>query len=261
MGSGNFERTYYGSLSAEAAYRDLCDDARAEYGHSTTNGTIATTEGVIVVDSPPLTLAQARAVANPRLDHLQKWEPCEALPLVKETAAQWAPLPPQDVTLTLSGADYNDYEKVRRALAKALKVTPEQVERFRVLDPNTYCPRMTVEARVQAEAPGEKTETRYFVMTDRIQTVPPWESGHPSQAAARAALDKVLRYDGHYGVPPVEVEIIGVTRRASGAPLVKATVSARKITATFTVSLGRLVSEATAGTKHAGWYFYGWVAS
>lgn len=261
MGSTNFEKVHYRPVSAQEAYSLLCEEAADEDGHSGYSGTIATTQGVRVHSVVPVTLAQARKAAEPRLDHLNKWDVCEAIALVHEEPARYVGDGEREVTLTLSGEDFNDPQKVTALLAKTLKVKPEQIERFTSSDPKTYRNRVAAEPRVEAEVPKEKTETRFFILSMERPQMPRWENGHPSQAAARAALPSMLGADFGGSLLPATYEIIGITRRVSGDPLVKAVVSAKKVTVTYTVSLRKKVSDAVVGTERAGWYFYGWAAS
>lgn len=75
MGAHNFEDYGYGK-TAEEAHRELCDQARFEYGHNPYNGTISTTSGCVHI--PPkegenhLAWTQ-RVLDDPRV---QKWENC-----------------------------------------------------------------------------------------------------------------------------------------------------------------------------------------
>ena len=264
MGASSFYDIYRGSATAQEAYAQLVSQAREEHGWDPYNGTISTTGGVSPVPVQPMTVAQAEELAETRIDKLNKWEACEAIPLVAETPPEYEKLPDMEAQLTLTGAVYNDIDLLKTAARQSLKL-PKGVEITDCvvkIERGSFIRLATVEKRVVVEVPKEGTETRYFILTgvgkirgDQLD----WDKGYPTQAAARAALDTVLRYDFR-GIPDVEAEIIGVTRRVSGAPLVKATVSAKKITGTFVVSTRRLIKPATYGTERAGFYFYGWAA-
>lgn len=249
-----------GPVTAEQAYSTLCEEALHEHGHDGYNGTISTTSGVHVVTQTPQTREQASKIMGERIEGLHKWDACEAIPLVEETQDEWEDAGQKEVTLTLSGADYADPAKVKAALAKALKTKVEQVGGYRVARSQDFRRRMQVEPKVTAAAPKEKAETRYFILTGDGR-LPAWEDGHPSQAEARKALPQALRLGFGDDVPPVDVEVISMTRRISGASLVTARVEAKKVTATFTVDLRTLVKRGKVGTKQAGWVFYGWAAS
>lgn len=270
MGAHNFADYYLwdasdrwndrpGPATAEEAYRTLCSEAQYEHGHDGYNGTIATTAGVHVVTTTPQTREQASRLMDERLDNLNKWDVCEAIPLVEQSQDEWKIDGKHEVTLTFSGENYADPEKVKAALAKALKVKVEQIAEYTTRGQD-YRPRVQVETKVTAEAPKEKTETRFFLLTGDGR-MPRWEDGHPSQAEARKALPGVLRHGYGDDVPPVDVEIISMTRRVTGEPLVKARVEAKKVTATLTVTLRTLVKRGKVGTKQVGWVFYGWAAS
>lgn len=263
MGSHSFEKVTYTTTSVNEAYRRVCDDARHEDGHSGYSGTIATTSGVRVAAANPMTLAQARALASARIDSLSKWDVCEAIALVAETPAEYEALGERQVEVTVTGATYNDPAALKVAIAKALKVKVEAIASAHLAHDRTEQPHramLSFVPKVTAVAAKAKTETRFFIVNPAEQRMPRWEDGHPTQAAARAALPTILRY--RWGnIAPVEVEIISMTRRVTGEPLVAATVEAKTVTATFTVALQRLTKKATAGTTQAGWMFYGWAAS
>lgn len=261
MGSHNFENVVYTTDTAQQAYRDLCDKSAYEDGHSGYSGTIATTEGVRALDVAPMTLAQAQALSETRIDGLSKWDVCEAIPLVAETPAEYERLGTQQVTVTVTGEVYNDRAARHAAIAKALKVKVENIAHARVaFDRDAGRHLVTTTTKVTATAVKEKTETRFFLIPATNQRMPGWETGHPTQAAARAALSTVLRNQIDT-IPAVECEIVAITRRVTGEPLVAATVEAKTVTATFDVALQRLTKKATAGTTRAGWMFYGWAAS
>jgi hypothetical protein len=52
-----------------------------------------------------------------------------------------------------------------------------------------------------------------------------------------------------------------MTRRVSGEPLVKATVSVKSAEVIYAVHTRRLVTKGSTGTTAAGWYIYDWAAS
>lgn len=260
MGSHTFSNVVYTTATAQQTYRTLCDEAAYARGHDGYNGTIGTTDGVRVLSVAPMTLAQAQALSTTRIDALSKWDACEAIPLVAETPAEYESLGTQQVTVTVSGAVYNDPAALRTAITKALKVKAEAVDTVQVsLDRATRVPVLSAAAKVTATAAKAKTETRFFIITSDDQRMPSWEHGHPTQSAARAALDTVLRTSMRTRAP-VECEVISMTRRVTGEPLIAATVEAKTVTATFDVSLRRVTKKATTGTVHAGWMFFGWAA-
>lgn len=261
MGAHTFDNTHYGDMTAAQAYRALVDEALYAEGHGPYNGTISTTGGFRVAQSTPVTLAEAVRIGEKRIDNLRKWEACEAIPLVAETPTEYSESETGTVELNVTGDVYNDSKKLDAYLRKALGLkTIDTIDGMYNVRPGSVDRTTTVEVGVKAEAPKEKAVTRYFVLTPHAG-MPAWENGFATQAEARASLKNgVLRY-GFNGIPDVDVEIIGITRRESGAPLVKGTVSAKKVTGTLTVRYRRRVKAGRAGTKLAGWYFYGWAAS
>lgn len=261
MGAHTFDNTYYGDASADQAYRALVEEALYDEGHDPYNGTISTTGGFRVVQSSPVTLAEAMRISDERIEKLRKWGECEAVPLVAETPAEYSESETGTVELNVTGDVYNDSKKLDAYLRKALGLkTFDTIDGWSNVRPGSTDRTTKVEVGVKAEAPKEKAVTRYFVLKPNAG-MPAWENGFATQAEARASLKNgVLRY-GFNDVPDVGVEIIGITRRESGAPLVKGTVSAKRITGTLTVRYRRRVKAGRAGTARAGWYFYGWAAS
>lgn len=261
MGSHTFNDTYYGNVTADRAYKTLVEESLYESGHDGYNGTISTTGGFRVVQSDPVTLAEAEQISSKRIRNLHKWGECEAVPLVAETPAEYGESETGTVELNMTGDLYNDTKKLHEYLRKALGLkTVDSIDGWSNVRPGSMDRTTKVEVGVKAEAPKEKAVTRYFVLTPN-GGMPAWEKGYATQAEARASLKSgVLRY-GFDGVPDVDVEIVGITRRESGAPLVKGTVSAKKVTGTLTVRYRRRVKAGTAGKTRAGWYFYGWAAS
>lgn len=262
VGAHNFETVLYTTEDAETTYRQAYDDALVEFGTDPYNGGISTTEGCICVRGvEPMTLQQAREYSGARLDNLSKWGPCEALPLVHEEAAEYESAGEREVSVTVSGEVFNDHAGLRKALAERLEIRPDSIRNWRpVWDPSTLHSKITVTPKVDASAPKEAAEKKFFVVDAGVASMPRWEDGYPTQAAARAALKGELR---HYfgGVPTRSVEIIGITRRVSGRPLVAASIAPKTVQATLTVRLQRKVKDAVVGTTRAGWYFYGWAAS
>lgn len=252
MGANTFEDMTFETTDPQKAYDRLVEQAEYEFGHEPYSGTIATTGGFRVVPGhKAMTQEQAGKLIEKRIDNLQKWGPCEALPLVEETPAQWEALGRRTVTLTLTRKQLSDRAFIYRQAAAQLGVTQEEVN---------YCAQTGVKVlktKVQARAGQGARETRYFAVAaaDGVR-MPRWESGHPTQAAARAALSGLAT-----GADPRAVEVVALTRRTGGAPLVSAEVSLAKVEVTLSVSLQRKVKDAVVGTEHAGWVFYGWAAS
>ena len=259
MGSHTFDNTYYGDVTADQAYKALVEEALYDEGHDPYNGTISTTEGFRVVQTTPVTLAEAERISNERIENLHKWGECEAIPLVAETPAEYGESETGTVELNVTGDVYNDSKKLDACLRKVLGLKAvDSIDGWSNVRPWDTNRTTKVEVGVKAEAPKEKAVTRYFVLPHR--GMPAWEEGFATQAEARASLKTgVLRY-GFNSIPDVDVEIIGITRRESGAPLVKGTVFAKKVTGTLTVRYRRRVKAGTAGKTRAGWYFYGWAA-
>jgi len=251
MGSTGFFEEYRGDLSAEDAYSELWDEARAEYGHDAYNGSISTTTGVVVVKSSPLSMADARALADTRFDNLTKWGPCEAIPLAVETRERWVSLPGYISVNFVSAADLTQ-DEMRAQIAKAAGVPADEVARW-------SAEATPVKTIVKTVAPKGPTETRYFVTVGGSSDFG-WDFGYPSQAEARAALDVALRH-ASTSHPAVTGEVVAMTRRASGEPLVTGTATTARYQQSVSVSLRRCETRGTLDvTRRGGWLFYGFAA-
>lgn len=259
MGAHTFSNTYYGDVTAKQAYAALVEEALHTEGHDPYNGTISTTGGFRVVRDNPVSHAEATRIDAERIMSLTKWGECEAVPLLEETPAKYSDTVSATVEVSVTGDVYNDTKRFQAYLRKTLSLkATDMIEGWSAVRAGEHRSIEVVE-RVKAEVPKEKAVTRYFIVKEG-GGLPEWEHGHASQALARAALKSGILGGGNYRIPDENVEIIGITRRESGAPLVKATVSAKKITGTFLVRYRRCVEAAKVGTKQAGWYFYGWAA-
>lgn len=262
MGAHTFYNEYYGTLSVRDAYNDLVQEALHESGHDPYNGTISTTSGVKLVGVEPMTLEKANKLAGERIMNLSKWEHCEAIPLVQEQSPTFSAAEKETVEISVSGTVFNDAKLLHAELHRLLKLKPgDVIDGWSNVAPDFRTRTTKVERGSKTEATKEKAVTKYFVLTSRDHgKLPAWEDGYATQAQARAAISNHLYYEFN-GVPAVDAEVIGITRRESGAPLVKGTAFAKKVTGPLTVRFRRMVNKGSVGKDQAGYLFYGWAAS
>lgn len=297
MGASNFDTTVYTSKSMRDAYADAVEQARYEFGAEPYNGTISTTNGVIAspLSSTPVREDQIDWEAiSKRLDHLRKWENCEALPIKAVQPAQYREVGVIEVETRLPSAlfekdvDYGErhaefqkafLREVRKALkaGKALHllhstlgrnantVTAGKVD-LPALDVHQVS--ATPEAhgyRTSTQATAGKTKTRYFILKEGQREMPRWESGFASQAEARARLPKTPSNAPRFSTSSREVyEVISMSRRASGEALVTHEVTLGQRGKTVPVRLKGRLEQCTQKAKvtgETGWLFYGWAAS
>ena len=275
-----------------AAYRHLVE--RSDYldGHDSYSGGFNTTSGVRAVRLAPVTVDEAERIAHGaydsctgkstpgRIDNLSKWEHVEAIPVVRTIEATYGPAVEQNVTLTFTAAQATDPAKITAAVRKAVGAKKGDTVEFRIATKKTpgyswQAALHKVATKVKAVTGKEKIVTRYFVVTEgalsrvhgdaggkQFASSGTWESGFDSVAKAREALSGVGVKVGHqYEYQTTEVEVVGLTRRAEGSPILTATVEAKSVEVTYSVTVRPLVKAAKHGTEHAGWYIYGWAAS
>jgi hypothetical protein len=101
-----------------------------------------------------------------------------------------------------------------------------------------------------------KPETRYILV--RGQRHDTWETGFPTQAAARAAaVDMVNSEKKHFN--PESIEIVSVTKRAKDVPLVLVYRKVLKTLATIEVRIVKTPPRSNA--QPDGWLLFGWASS
>lgn len=294
MGASNFDLIVYGKKSMQDAYQEAYDEALYMDGHDGYNGTISTTEGVwpSPISSIPVREDQIDHEAiSVRLEYLNKWGHCEALPIREVIPARHDYLGVIEVEARMPSALFErsaDHaerraetqrvflREVRKALkagnsipfmydflgrtSHALKAADVDLSALEV-DRVVATPEKAAQ-RASTRATAGKVETRYFILREGQQEIPRWESGHSSQAEARAHLPKSLR--DPYRVTNEAYEVISMSRRASGEGLVAHEVSLSGRGKTVPVRLKGALSVRTAKAKvtgRTGWYFYGWAAS
>ncbi|KZF17787.1 hypothetical protein [Rhodococcus sp. EPR-134] len=253
MGGHDFHEVVYTNSDVEAVYEDLCAEAVLEYGNNGYNGTISTTRGVNPVRVPPMSLAAAFTLASDRVDGLDKWNACEAIPLLEERQPVYENDGRVTVSLQVPWSVYSDHDAMRSALGKKLGRSADEVADWFLIARET-----TVTRRAKITATSGPRETRHFVVSSNQNQLPAWALGHRTQAAAREALKGI---GANLLAETVELEVISITRRVDGQPLVKATLTAKDVNAKASVSLQRKTCDGFLGTKQAGWLFYGWAAS
>lgn len=294
MGASNFDQVVYTTKSMKDAYAEACEEATYMDGHSGSNGTISTTSGV---QASPLSTAPVREdevdweALSRRGQRLKPRGVCEALPIKEVHAPQYREVGVVEVeTRMLSalferGADHGQRRaEVEKAFLREVRKTLKAGEPLRPLHPtlgrtaNTVTAEdvslsslraHTVIARPEAEAQrastrttSGKVETRYFILREGQQEMPRWDDGLPSQAEARARLPKGLSDPSR--ASRERFEVVSMSRRVSGEPLLFHEVSLAGRGKTVSVRLkGRLMEQTQAArvTGRKGWLFYGWAAS
>lgn len=259
MGSSTFYQTIYTSADEKQAYRELVTEATEEYGYDAYNGTISTTEGSYLVPTErPLTEAEAHNLAETRIDKLRKWQPAEAIALLDPSSIKERKVVRK---LKITGKQIKDAGDLHTALQLAAKnsVTLREGEAFQGFDVNqeNYKAKSTLKYRGIMVPTEGKAVIRYFILSSSFMGNIDWKNGFATMAAARKRLNEIVNADGgsYFGTDK-SYEIIGVTRREDGSPLLRAT---REVVGAEYEITAR-VAKVSSSPKAGGFLFYGWVA-
>lgn len=245
MGHHEYSFTGKGATASEA-YRDATENGL----HSDDPILYSRLDGYSITkfgDRVFLTAAQADHAVNTAYPQLESYEPAWAVAVAHTDDVKTRE---QVVKFTVDG-DFNrmDYAARRAAFAKAAAAKARAGETFShaARHGNTETVRKT---RETVRATEGKTETRFFLIpVNRFGgfTFPRWDAGFPSQAEARAAAKKSLdQYDS--------LDVISMTRRVGGDPLV----TARKETLSTTVTFTAVYAKPKVARPRVGsWLFVG----
>lgn len=284
MGLINFDSVHYGyphtPEGMEQAYRCAVEEALFEHGHDPYSGTIATTEGVFrsnLVQEPIEEGELDNDLQEALLDSTEKRGPCAAVPVYetmpRRTRERLSPTPVQFRIAHSEFLNGRRSDVVRKAVRKALRdalnsgeisSTPHSGNHVhlgvtaRDVSKHELClerMELVTPRRAKIAATQGKPETRYFVVSS--QGLPSWDQGFATQAEARAQMKQRIE-SSPFG--DGRCEIIAVTRRQGGEPLVKGEATWPKmVDVTATVSLSETVAEPMR-TGRTGWFFCGWAA-
>lgn len=252
MGATDYMNVVEGT-DVRTAYNEIVEQEGYESGYSY-SGTISQSDGYDVVTYTPMTVSQAEALAYKEMeDYMEKSGPARAIPVVKHTPATYNDSVEVDVEFKVSLEEYNSYgpEKNLAAL-KAAKVKSNAA----VYTMRTHSAVLTETTKVTTTEGGKVT--KFFAIPIGSEKMPKWESGHPSQAAARAAIaDLPKTFRGEV----LNYEVFSMTRRESGAGFVESKTTVKHVTVNATVTYATVKTPAKDGTEQWGWMFYGLASS
>lgn len=298
MGATSFEEIVWTEATAHDAYLEAVDRATCEFGSDPYNGTIATTSGVEVYSADtPVSVDEALRISEHRIEHINKWGPCEAIRVYQESDEKIEKILDQ-VTATvrvdssiIDKPHHEQRDMVAQAAEKHLDKTAasgavtgdvrgdrgfgfDPVER--TVDVSTadrknlraslgMSFRMRPKVKTTTEAPKVQRVTRYFIIDPSSRQMPSWDDGFASQSDARSHLPKTLSRAGMFDDHPSDqqYEIIALTRREEDLPLVSHKVSADRSPKTVEVELTygvEKIIEPPQKTGRTGWFFYGMAA-
>lgn len=232
MGAHDIAEVIWTTKSAREAYDEAVADALHLYGYDSYSGSIATTNGVVEVNRPPMSTTAAHRLASGTLERLHKGGHCEAIPLLAEGSRR-------NLTVTVTTKDGEDVEA---AIAKAAKLTKgESVASFWT----TGAPSRTMRAP-KVNVPKAKAVTTYSVVNSYDRTI---AKGFETQAAARAKAVELAST----GAVTEPMRIVAKVVRTTGESLLTVTPVVASTTQTYTVE----VEAAPESKARAGWLFVG----
>lgn len=211
---------------------------------------VGASTGVFAVVTTPLSEPDALTMAAKRITKLAPGGFCEAIPLADREL-----LSTREATRELRVFSEISPEA---GFAASLGLLPNEVIRSVDLADGAT---ITTLRKVTIQAPKSVAETRFFIVEPKSTVMPVWESGFASQAAARAELASRLpksvaitgTFEPTRDDAASEFEIISMTRRVDGSPLVTATCVPLTHTATYDV----VIDQYSPLGAQIGWLFYG----
>lgn len=269
MGADTFLETYENEADLQKAFSYAVQASGWENGHGGYSGSLAEKGDVVLISNAPrskedaYTLAQELIDArDPRID--DKWGPAGA---IGYGTIEYGPKTTRTVrvTVTVTGPHDLESEAVRKAVLATVKVkTDEKVTSItghglsgRIAGKDLPEPKRTY--KVKATAPKAKTVTKYIVIGSKGHGA--WETGFSTQAEARAwAVKAIENPRGWDASRDAEYEIVTVTRRETGEPLVKVTRELVKTVHTVDVEITH-AKTLTKAPKNEHWLFFGWASS
>lgn len=299
MGATSFEEIVWTEATAHDAYLDAVDRATCDFGSDPYNGTISTTSGVEVYSADtPVSVDEALRIGGKRIAHISKWGPCEAIRVYQESDEKIETILDK-VTATVrvdSSIIDEPYHGQRAMVAQAAQKHLDKTaasgavtgsvrdnRRFsfdpveRTVDVSTadrknlraslgMSFRMRPKVKTTTEAPKVQRVTRYFIIDPSSTQMPSWDDGFASQSDARSHLPKELSRAGMFDDHPSDqqYEIIAITRREEGLPLVAHKVSSGRKPKTVEVEVTygvEKIIERPQRTGRTGWFFYGMAAT
>lgn len=254
MGGTTFSQ-YQPGLEVRAAFTEAHDLARYEHGNAGYTGSLAEKDSYNVITREPMSRSEADRLADrlindsdPRID--DKWGPAGAIPVVNVAEGQSRTV---KVTFDIPGG--LDWQAAQRLIETQVGERVKLKAGERVISHNVQ-ENVAGKARVTAQVPKEKAETRYIIPGTFHNR---WETGFDTQAKARAAANTLANREQRLGEQDVQnFPIEGIFRRANGEALVTVTRTIPK--RTLTVEATVVLPAKTTKTTPDGWLFFGWAS-
>ena len=230
MGASTFEH-YVSETDPHKAFKEAVKEASYEHGHGGYTGTIAEKHEFTIIQNKPLPFDAANALVEQLISNDD----------------------PRTVNITIKNPTPHEHlfsSQYRKLAAEKLKLKPNE----EILDV-TVVKEEAKYAREVKRTQGEMV-TRYYVQSKRSYGPSGNREGHTTLAAARAEMEKLLAVEPRGSEPGVQLEIIGITKRADGSPLV----TGERKRVKETIELRVEIASIEASQDVDGWLFFGWAS-
>jgi len=242
MGSSFISESFYTTASAKEVFGELYDRDLSEHGYDAYSGTFATTYFVGEQHKTPEYEVDIDLDGDGRLyEPLHKGE-ATAYPILAVDDKKRKKITKKIVV--------KNGEEFRTVSRNSLKLKEnERINNIRILSQEET-------SSVAAVAVKEKVVTKYFIIGKHLaNTLDDWSTGFDTQAAARARATEFMKSQdtkSRYSTKHNMVEIVGLSRRESGAGLVEITRTVKKTDYEIEI----IVDTVILG-KRGGWLIYG----
>jgi hypothetical protein len=241
MGATNFVTGAIRTASIRDAYDAAVNDAVAEHGHDSYNGTISTTGGYHQSVATPMTVSGANLIASTAWDHAEKWGPAEAVPVAEDRHFTFRKiksvieLPTTDEHGSMTSA----HDLREAAVAKAVTQHSGSLHSVEVTP--------KVKTKIVTETAKGRAVTKYEVSSGRSSRF------FDTKAQATAAAKRLVSDDTWYRSVTVRAVKVYEDSGSADAVVVKRVTVEAKAAVTVTIA----TPKKPGSTPVEGWIFYG----
>jgi hypothetical protein len=244
MGGTYFSNVVRGINNVHEAFRSEYQSSGFQDGYSY-SGTISSTDFAGVYTNNFMSLGEANLINK----EVEKGY-CYGVPLLAEDDTKMRKI---EGTITLTkGADEGQRSaEFKAAFDKLVKLKPNEYVSENYFDQISEVATVVADTSVLATT---ATEKKFFVKHIHFdQNDLKWEKGYKTQAEARAAAIAYMesQFNRRFGGIDT-IEVVAMTRRVNGDPLLRFKKKVKKVTYQVTVYVNTVIPG-----KQDGWFFFG----